>query len=210
MTPYYSDGTVTIFHGDCREFSMPRAADVVITDPPYGVGIDATFADELSIATEGCNKVGGKRAAFFMSPRRVPEFVNGIPSWKFERLLWMFKDGDIAHPWRGWHMNSEAIVIASRTREDWPKPETTRTDCYVASFAGGKTGHPAAKPLSVVRDLVSRLSHSTDLIIDPFCGSGTTLRAAKDLGRCVVGIEIEERFCEIAALRCAQEVLSFV
>lgn len=208
MKPYYSDGMVTIYHGDCREFRPTElACDVVVTDPPYGVGVDRAFDDDLLVGAQGCHRAGGKRGAFFMSPRRVCEFVERIPSWKFERLLWMFKDGDIAHPWRGWHMNSEAIIIASRTRDGWPVPTTTRTDCYIAAFAGGKTGHPASKPISVVSDLITRLSNRGDLILDPFVGSGTTLRAAKDLGRKAVGIDIEERYCEMAARRCAQEVL---
>jgi DNA modification methylase len=68
-------------------------------------------------------------------------------------------------------------------------------------------GHPCPKPLKLMRQLVSSLSTDDGVVVDPFIGSGTTLRAAKDLGRKAIGIEIEERYCEIAAKRLGQEVL---
>jgi hypothetical protein len=68
-------------------------------------------------------------------------------------------------------------------------------------------GHPVEKPLSWMRWAIGLASRPTELVIDPFCGSGSTLRAAKDMGRRAIGIEIEERYCEIAAARLGQEVL---
>ena len=69
------------------------------------------------------------------------------------------------------------------------------------------TPHPTSKPLSMFRTFVERFTDQGELILDPYMGSGTTLRAAKDLGRQAIGIELNERYCEIAAKRCAQEVL---
>ena len=99
-------------------------------------------------------------------------------------------------------------LVASRTRDGWPNPPRTSSDCYASRFSGGKNGHPAAKPLSVVVDLVEKLCADSDTVLDPFMGSGTTLVAAKNLGRKAIGIEIEERYCEIAAQRCSQGVLA--
>ena len=208
MKPYYEHAGVTIFCGDCLELLPTLTSDVLVTDPPYGIDMEA-FADEIETASMGVDAAQGHRAAIFASPRTLPDFWKRVETWSWERLLWLWKDGDIAHPWRGWHMNSEAIIIASRTREGWPAYDSTRSDCYRVGFSGGKNGHPAAKPLSVVSDLVARLSRPTDVILDPFAGSGTTLVAAKNLGRRAIGIEIEERYCEIAAKRLSQEVMQF-
>ena len=70
-------------------------------------------------------------------------------------------------------------------------------------------GHPCPKPIEWMLKVVDLVSVDGDTIIDPFMGSGTTLRAAKDLGRKAIGIEIEEKYCEIAVKRLAQEVFSF-
>jgi DNA modification methylase len=210
-SPYYSDAVCTIYHGDCRKLLPGLTADVVITDPPYGSGrIRGSkirgFVDELATAIEGMNLAPGLLAAAFMSPSRVLAFGTEL-TWTFERLLWMHKTADLATPWRSWCTNSEAVMVLSRPGAIWPPPQSYRTDTYSVGPAG-KQGHPAAKPLTVVRDLVTRLSSAEGLILDPFMGSGTTLRAAKDLGRKAIGIEIEERYCEIAAKRLGQEVLA--
>jgi site-specific DNA-methyltransferase (adenine-specific) len=206
VTPYYSDDAVTIYHGDCREIATSIEADAVVTDPPYGVGMTA-FDDDFGVGIEGLLASPGERAAIFMSPRRCFDFAQSMsPSWPVKRMLWMHKRADIAAPWRGWCMNSEAILIADRGGV-WPEQTDYRSDVYEVGPWERGWNHPNAKPLTVVTDLVRRLTRKR--VLDPFMGSGTTLRAAKDLGRKAIGIEIEERYCEIAAKRCAQEVLSF-
>lgn len=206
LKPYYERDGITIYHGDCRDIlSHLPPVDLVLTDPPYGVGMRA-FDDDFAVGAAGFASSPGLLAAVFMWPRYVVEFANRADTWKFERLLWMHKVADIAAPWRGWSMNSDAIMIFSRHGAVWPKPEDYRSDVYTVG-PWEINGHPNGKPISVVRDLLRRLSKENNLILDLFMGSGTTLRAAKDLGRCAIGIEIEERYCEIAAKRLAQEVL---
>lgn len=206
MTPYYQDESVTIHHGDCREVLLSLTADVMITDPPFGVGMES-YVDDFAAGVAGVALCPGKRGALFMSPRRVVEAAVAIQPWSVERMLWMHKTADIAAPWRGWCMNSEAILVVAQSRSEWPPATTFRSDTYtVGPWERG--GHPNGKPLAVIRDLVMRLSLSSEVIVDPFMGSGTTLRAAKDLGRKTIGIDIEERYCEIAANRLAQEVLA--
>lgn len=207
MKAYFDDGQIQIYHGDCREI-LPslEPVDLVLTDPPYEVGMRA-FTDDLAVGIEGLALAKSKLAAVFMSPARVIRFANGVaPAWSFERLLWMEKVADLSFPWRGWLMNSEAIMIFSREGAVWPTPEVYSRDCYhVAPW--GKQGHPNAKPPRVVKDILLKLCKDT--VLDFCMGSGTTLRAAKDLGRRAIGIEIEERYCELAARRMGQEVFDF-
>ena len=207
MKPYYEDtkAGIQIYLGDCREILPTLEADICVTDPPYGIGMTA-FDDDFNTGVEGVNLSPGLRAAIFHSPRRVFEFAALMGRWHVERLLWMHKTADIAAPWRGWCMNGEAILVLSSDRKDWPKPKSYRSDTYTVG-PWERAGHPNGKPIAVVRDLLIRLGGET--ILDPFMGSGTTLRAAKDLGRKAIGIEIEERYAEIAAKRMSQEVLQF-
>lgn len=206
MTPYYDEDGITIYHGDCREVLPSVFADVVVTDPPYGVGL-TSFADDFEVTPAGLDLASGNRAAVFMSPRRIFELAVRLTTWRTQRLLWMHKTADMAAPWRGWCMNGEAIMILSRGGAVWPPPSNYRSDTYSVG-PWERAGHPNGKPLTVVRDLVARLSLESETVLDPFMGSGTTLRAALDLGRKAIGIEIEERYCEIAVRRLAQGVLA--
>jgi site-specific DNA-methyltransferase (adenine-specific) len=206
MTEAVRIGDATLYLGDCLEI-LPTLGpvDAVVTDPPYGIGFEHSFADSLETSIKGVESSPGNRAAIFMSPRTIMDFWPSIHSWAFERLLWLRKEADIAFPWRGWHMNSEAIIIASRTHDDWPDVNKTCSDCYVTPFSGGKNGHPAAKPLPVISDLVVKLSVKGAIILDPFMGSGTTGVACARLGRKFIGIEIEPRYFDIACERIARE-----
>jgi DNA modification methylase len=78
---------------------------------------------------------------------------------------------------------------------------------YVLTEQPEQNGHPCPKPLKAWRKLLANVSEPSQTILDPFMGSGTTLRAAKDLGRRAIGIEINEEYCEIAVKRLAQGVL---
>jgi DNA modification methylase len=206
LTPYYSDDLVTIYHGDSREWLPP--AQVLVTDPPYGMGM-GSFTDDFDAAAPVLAACTATRAAVFMSPRRLPALIAVLEAgaWRYGRVLWMHKAADIAAPWRGWCMNSEAIVIADRPDVRWPKPTSYRSDVYRVGPWERDGKHPAAKPVAVVADLVERLSTVDEVVLDPFMGSGTTLVAAKRTGRKAIGIEIEERWCEVAANRCRQETL---
>ncbi len=105
-----------------------------------------------------------------------------------ERIVWLVRGGE-PHKW-----NQEYAVAKSVWRMN-PSP--------------GADGHPCDFPLELPTRCIGATTDHGDLVLDPFAGSGTTLRAAKDLGRKAIGIEIEERYCEIAAKRLAQEVLDF-
>lgn len=118
-------------------------------------------------------------------------------------------------PGSGWPSALELCIYAFRPGRRWthngvdfPKSNVLDADSYRHGMPG-KVNHPTQKPLRVFAPLIKASSFEGDCVLDPFMGSGTTLRAAKDLGRQAIGIEIEERYCEIAARRLSQEVLSF-
>ena len=83
----------------------------------------------------------------------------------------------------------------------------SRWDGFIREGGEARNGHPTQKPLELIKWAIEQAPPECMTILDPFMGSGTTLRAAKDLGRKCIGIEIEEKYCEIAAKRLAQEVL---
>jgi site-specific DNA-methyltransferase (adenine-specific) len=201
IKPYYQDDYCTIFHGDCREI-LPQLepVDLVLTDPPYGVGKaewDGSFpgwiVDEaLRVAPRLCIMPG---------LWALPLCVAALGS----RYRWMiagYNKNGMTHGAIGFNNWIPAIVAGNVPHGG--------QDAF--SFVVGqddKTAHPSPKPMPFVRFLVTRLSREGETILDPFMGSGTTLRAAKDLGRKAIGIEIEEKYCEIAVKRLRQEVFNF-
>ena len=215
MKPYYEDGSVTIYHGDCREILPSIEADVLLTDPPYGTQFsklnpkggygrrqNAGLGPEgFTIANDSTTDVRDEVLALW--PPDSPALLFGSPrlpdppgEWN-DRLVWDKKrPGMNGGPWRYRH---ETIYV----RGEWVRISDASVSIIVAYPE--QSEHIHAKPLALMSRLVGAAPEGT--ILDPFMGSGTTLRAAKDLGRKAIGIELEERYCEIAAERCSQEVL---
>lgn len=204
MKPYYQDDSVTIYHGDCREIlPMLEPVDLVLTDPPYGTGY----------APRGGNVMG-----------TIDYNSRDIPSWDVFSMDWITL---LRHIPMGVFCPIKAIVEVMRALETDqslfyiktnPNPLGTSIEaCVVRGVSivspqhflaynafNGQT-HPTQKPVELMRWIVKRMPEGE--IVDPFMGSGTTLRAAKDLGRKAIGIEIEEKYCEIAAKRMSQSVM---
>ena len=90
--------------------------------------------------------------------------------------------------------------------EGQPGRAGTRPDVLPWKYTGNRL-HPTQKPVSILRPYIEAFTHPVDTVLDPFCGSGSTLVAAKESGWQSIGVEIEERYCEVAANRCAQEVM---
>ena len=210
MAPYYSDDLVTLYHGDCLEHpELWTCADVLVTDPPYGTGaIDGygrrqnrpgnkgfVIANDASTeARDGVLALWVGPALVFGSPR-MPD----PPMPVADRLVWDKKrPGMNGGPWRYRH---ESIYVTP----GFERVNDAATS--VLAYYPEQSEHVHAKPIDLMVWLVGAAPVGT--IADPFAGSGTTLRAAKDLGRKAIGIEIDERYCEIAAKRLGQEVLDF-
>ena len=214
MKPYYDHAGFTIYHGDCMEI-LPdlEPVDLVLTDPPYGLKRDKGF--------DGFGGFGKPIA------RRRYEDDN----WDNERPSKNIFDEIVKYSALIFGGNYFADILPPGTFWIvWDKLNTMPTfgDCeliwtnlkrksikkitYEYNGLLGKENarfHPTQKPLNLIIRVLEEYAKESKKILDPFMGSGTTLVAAKELGRKAIGIEIEEKYCEIAVRRLAQEVLPF-
>jgi len=203
-----------IYCGDCIEImrTFPdESIDAIITDPPYGFGRFAGDEKDnfMNIIRECFHEADrilrpGAWVFVFSGTGALKELLNAI-SLNFQRLLWLYKPADCTFPYRGWLLKSEAIALFSKGNPGHllDRQGLYMHDVYIHKNVGqeGVDGHPTVKPKWVVKDLCSRIG---GLILDPFAGSGTTLVAAKELGRHFIGIEINPDYCRIAENRLAQ------
>lgn len=221
MSLYYQDDHVRLFHGDCREVTEWLSADVLVVDPPYG--IDIHFNHRRQIANDGDAGLRDWILAEWGASR--PALVFGRwdtsrPVATRRRLVWDKGDtpgkGDLTFPWGT--SDEEIYVLGS----DWPRvvpagrrregnqparfPSVVRVPPYNSQSAD-RPDHPTPKPVVLLEYLLRPCPPG--VVADPCAGSGPTLVAAKLLGRHAIGVEIEERYCEIAARRLAQDTLPF-
>jgi site-specific DNA-methyltransferase (adenine-specific) len=199
LSPYYSDEAVTIYHGDCREI-LPtlEPVDLVLTDPPYGLG------DKWRGKADHVWKLD--RESVLDWDGQTSDAVLGLPGLGRNCIVWGGNYYALP-PVRGWlawdkmQRHSGSDFESAWTNLDIPA--RTFRMCRAQAYTNGKD-HPTQKPIELFRWCIGLVGPSAQTILDPFMGSGTTLRAAKDLGRRAIGIEIKERYCEIAAKRLAQ------
>jgi DNA modification methylase len=203
MTPYYEDGLVTIYLGDCRKLlgRVGVEGDVVVTDPPYGTS-KAAWDDELPL--DALELAAWCSQALAVMPGvanlgRMPQTL-GPQSYRWSLSAYLTNGmtrGAVGFGnWIPCFLYSTDAVSLYQQEGD------------ARAFVVGtedKPDHPAPKPLRVMTWIISRLPDG--IILDPFAGSGTTLLAAKSLGRRAIGIELDERYAAEAARRCSQEVL---
>lgn len=209
MKPYYDHAGITIYHGDCREIlpTLPKV-NAVITDPPYGINFDTDYSRFSGVDVSPGNTyrpVHGDDNPFDPSPwlnfNAVVLWGGNLYADRLPRGSWLvwdkrFKNGKafLADGEVAWMKGGYGVYLYECTSQGFLRPEPVQ--------------HPTQKPISVMEWCIVK-SKAEGIILDPFMGSGTTLVAAKNLGRKTIGIEIEERYCEIAAKRLAQEVFDF-
>ena len=212
MTPYYQDTAVTIYHGDCREI-VPQLGgfDLLLTDPPYGIGYAHGGGGGFAARSTdfGGVSIHGDSEPFDPAPwlrfqkvilwganhfaSRLPD----SPGW----LVWDKRDGMRGNDQSDCEIAWSNVYRTARIhRQAWNGMITT------GEQRGKRRVHPTQKSVELMTWCIS-LAGDVQTILDPFAGSGTTGRAAKDLNKTAVLIEKEERYCEIAASRMSQEVL---
>jgi len=209
VKPYYERDGITIYHGDCREILPTLAADVMVTDPPYGSnyssGRNGPYRG-VAIANDQDVSFRDEVLALWKGPALVfGEWRNPVPNAR-QAMVWdkglAAGMGDLSIPWKpNWEM-----VFVIGTGFSGKRTSGILVGSVVTWASKGRV-HPNMKPVSLMADLIAKCP--AGLVLDPFMGSGTTLVAAKLGGRRAIGIEIEERYCEIAAKRLAQGVLPF-
>lgn len=213
MEPYYRDELATLYLGDALELEEWRSGDLLLTDPPYGIGwsqpqTDRSRAhagirnDETTAARDAVLELWGQRPALcFGSPLLPP------PAGTRQVLIWQKRNdrglfGSVA----GYRRDLEAIYLLG----DYPKAAPLHSSLVKAPGNANddteKNCHPHVKPVALLVQLISTLGVQ-GTVVDPFAGSASTLLAASALGRRSIGVEIEERWAEIAANRLSQGLL---
>mgnify|MGYP002714394285 CR=1 FL=1 len=216
LTPYYEDECVTLYHADClQHLDLLDRADVLVTDPPYGMSYTGfggrkgeprrhegrlTIAgDKNTAARDVITENWGTRPALIFGSWRKPRPVNTR-----HRLIWSKGTdpgmGDLTMPWGN---SDEEIYVLGK---GWAGKRGSNVLTYPKPPVSNRPDHPTPKPVPLMERLLEACPPEW-VIIDPFAGSGSTLRAAKNLGRRAIGVEIEERYCEIVANRLSQETL---
>jgi DNA modification methylase len=215
--PYYEDDLVTLYHGDCREVTAWLEADVLVTDPPYGVKWGRRFGDarlgtknrrtEAAVikgdqdtsARDEALQLWGDRPAIVFGSWRMPR-----PDASLKALLVWHKEGSYSGPSRApFFTNHEEIYVMGAG--DWPVGKPLRsviTTTEARHHEPRRTGHPTSKPLPLMESLLSKVP--AGVIADPFAGSASTLVAARSLGLRAIGVEMEEKFCEAAVKRLSE------
>jgi len=230
MKPYYEENGITIYHGDCREI-LPSLAkvDLVLTDPPYGklkifnryggyAGGQNSKDKLMMVGNRGPHLAKVKAYGRYTDEGKfdIGPFLKLIDK-KFDYLiLWggNYFQMPIRTSWLCWDKSAGNESWYSQFELAWtnlPQPAKIFHHVWQGMIRAGEPvdrQHPTEKPVELLRWCLNFVPHAQS-ILDPFMGSGTTLRAAKDLGRKATGIEIEEKYCEIAAKRLSQEVFDF-
>lgn len=208
--PFYADGSVTIYHGDCLEILRELPAfDLLLSDPPYGMDYRHGARKGGRLMGMDEHSITGDAEPF--NPSHLLEYPRVI--------LWGANHfGDKLPASRGWLVWDKRDGSPSNDQSDCELGWTnilTVARLFSARWSGAhRTGreqregrsHVNQKPVALMAWCMA-LAGGSGLVVDPYMGSGSTLRAAKDLGRSAIGIEIDERHCRTAVERCAQEVL---
>ncbi len=224
--PFYDKNGITLHHGDCADFEIE--ADLLVTDPPYGQefvsgksdlwgpikGDDdaAEILQRLAHALKGIRR--GRHVYIFGKLLDL----GSLPLCGFAEIIWdkgTIGMGDLSSPWGPQHENitfaTYELSKANREKGYGNLSARLRKGSVIRSvrpISGRVRNHPTEKPVDILRQLIESSSVMGEIVYDPFAGSGSTLIAAALEGRRAVGVEIDERYCEIAARRIEIETHS--
>lgn len=232
MKPYYQDASGTIYHGDCRDI-LPSLdpVDLVLTSPPFNLGAihhtdnyrhspypddlpeEEYQAQQVTILNLCWDKTKTRGSLFYEHTNRIKDGLQITPyRWIF-KTKWLDKQEIV---WENRSHNFDKIRFLPKTQRIYWLVKDAKTilenndllleDLWRLQPEGTGKAHARAFPQTLPSRILVCFP-SMQIVLDPFMGSGTTLRAAKDLGRKAIGIEIEEKYCEVAAKRMSQSVM---
>ena len=217
MKPYFQNDLVTLYHGDCLEITEWLDADVLVTDPPYGVAWQSsTMSNANQPKSEKINndETPDVRDKSLQLWGDKPALVFG--SWKVvrpantrHRLIWYKKANIPGMRSHAWFSADEEIYVLGTGFVGKPEQNVLVTNDRRDGAYGevARLGHPTPKPVGLMERLITKCPEG--IISDPFAGSGATLVAARNLGRKVIGVELEEKYCELIANRLSQDAFDF-
>jgi DNA modification methylase len=237
VKPYYEDKWVKIFNGDCRDVlpTLDIKVDLVLTDPPYGIDNDGKTNFQMVNGDFGFKDVAYRFGTYqaedlvlvkssmrenaavvmFYDNKEVTTIWRQLESAGFnpKQIIYWFKGYKGINPRHNFNSTIESAIFAVRdSKYTWNGGGNT-SNMFVEEWHELNNPvnnfHPTQKPITLMSWIIQLLTNATDSILDPFLGSGTTCYCAKKLNRYSIGIEIEEKYCEIAAKRCMQESFEF-
>lgn len=221
MKPYYEHAGITIYHGDCLSLTVPAVG--VVSDPPYGMCDKSARGSRKSsqslpnsskglVALDWENIVGDDKpfdpTPWITYPKCVlfgavhfSAFLPVSRAW----LVWDKREGTTSDD------NADCDFAWTNLRGPARLySQMWRGACRRGAENAEILQHPHQKPIALMKWVLGRCGFlQGETVLDPYMGSGTTLLAAKEMGLDAVGIDVNERYCEIAAKRLSQEVLEF-
>ena len=208
MKPYYDEGGVTIYHGDCRKLLPTLTVDVIVADPPYGIALPTDYASRGRGVLAQCRDY----APVFdddrpFSPAHLLEYKH-IALWGANYFVHELPRGGSWLVWDKLRPDGIDQADAEFCWTNFVKGIRVFRHLWNGMMRASERGtgfHPTQKPVALMAWVIGKAPNG--VVCDPYMGSGTTLVAARQLGRRAIGIEIEERYCEIAAKRLAQAAL---
>lgn len=221
MIPYYEHAGITIYVGDCLQIipCLPLV-DLIVTDPPYGMSYrsglrrslpmyapvegDNDTSVGISGVAEALRKLKAGRHLYVFGP--IP--LDTLALDKVTPLVWdkgRMSAGDLSIPWGAQH---ESLTFAVKPTGNLIRKSMRRGSVLRCPRVDGQSSqHPTEKPVRILRELIEVSSKFDEIVLDPFSGIGSTLLAAQLEGRKAIGIELEEKYCEVAAKRLQQGAL---
>tara|TARA_R110000803_G_C11866501_1_gene307866 strand:- start:30 stop:689 length:660 start_codon:yes stop_codon:yes gene_type:complete len=216
MKPYYQSELVTLYYGDCLDVAEWLTADVLVTDPPYGQSYKSNMdrgarsnwhekikGDETTeLRDQALFKWGVTKSALVFGTWKTekPENTRQVVIWDKTPCGFM---GDLQIPFGNAH--EEIYCLGSKGWNGAREASVVKAQMLMSNDKS-RPDHPTPKPIGLMEKLINKTS---GVIADPFAGSGSTLLAARNLGRKVIGVELEEKYCELIANRLSQEAFDF-